>query len=144
MARRQSRSRWPKFPVPSALHPWHNHTLTMLKHFFASILCALAIQSSRAADDYKPGADSQPQPGVPKGDVMKFSFDRSKIFPGTARDYYIYVPKLYDPAKAACLMVFQDGNGKNYEAPTVFDNLIHKKELPVIIAVMVMHGKVKA
>jgi hypothetical protein len=38
--------------------------------------------SLRAADDYTPGPDSKPQEGVPKGEVLKFSFDKSKIFPG--------------------------------------------------------------
>lgn len=95
-----------------------------------------------AADDYAPGPDSQPQEGVPKGEITKYTFDRSKIFPGTTRDYWIYVPKQYDPAKPACLMVFQDGI--QYKAPVVFDNLIHKKEMPVTIGVFVMHGRVKS
>src|SRR5580658_4545985 len=79
--------------------------------------------------------------GPPRGEVQKYSFDRSKIFPGTVRDYWIYVPKQYDPAKPACLYVGQDGVGFN--APAVFDELIHKKEMPITIGVFVMHGKVK-
>ncbi|MBI3879451.1 MAG: SMP-30/gluconolactonase/LRE family protein [Verrucomicrobia bacterium] len=115
-----------------------------MKKLTLALLTLLAFISLRAETEYPLGPDSKPQPGVPKGDVMKFTFDQSKIFPGTTRDYFIYIPKQYDPAKPACLMVFQDGNGKNYEVPTVLDNLIHKKELPPIIAVMVMHGRVKA
>src|SRR3954465_236887 len=95
-----------------------------------------------AADDYVPGPDSKPQEGVPKGEVTRYTFEKSKIFPGTTRDYWIYVPKQYDPAKPACVMVFQDG--LQYNAPVVFDNLINKKEIPVIIGVFVMHGRVKA
>ena len=56
-----------------------------------------------AADDYQPGPDSQPQAGVPKGEVTKYQFAESKIFPGTTRDYWVYVPKQYDPAKPASL-----------------------------------------
>src|SRR6185503_19164503 len=48
----------------------------------------------------------------------------------------------YTPDKPACLYVNQDGI--QWQAPTVFDNLIHKKELPVIIGVFVMHGRVRA
>src|SRR5262249_30631242 len=48
----------------------------------------------------------------------------------------------YSPDKPACVYVNQDGI--QYEAPTVFDNLIHKKEMPVTIGVFVMHGRVKA
>ncbi|MFM8471827.1 MAG: SMP-30/gluconolactonase/LRE family protein [Limisphaerales bacterium] len=112
-----------------------------------SILAALALSLSfafplRAADDYVPGPDSKKQPGVPEGEVLKFSFENSKIFPGTYRNYWVYVPKQYDPAKPACVHVNQDG--AQYLAPVVFDNLIHRKELPVIIGVFVMHGRVKA
>ncbi|MBI3851762.1 MAG: SMP-30/gluconolactonase/LRE family protein [Verrucomicrobia bacterium] len=98
--------------------------------------------SSRAADDYQPGPDSKEQPGVPKGEVTKFTFEHSKIFPGAVRDYWIYVPKQYDPATPACVYVNQDG--VQYNAPVVFDNLIHKKEMPVTIGVFIMHGRVKA
>ena len=78
----------------------------------------------------------------PKGEIKQYSFDQSKIFPGTVRDYWVYVPKQYDPAKPACLYVNQDG--RQYKAPEVFDELIHKKEMPVTIGVFVMHGRVKA
>lgn len=78
----------------------------------------------------------------PKGEVTKYSFESSKIFPGTFRDYWVYVPKQYDPAKPACVFVCQDGI--QYNAPAVFDELIAKKEMPVTIGVFVMHGRVKA
>ncbi|HVW35953.1 MAG TPA: SMP-30/gluconolactonase/LRE family protein, partial [Pirellulales bacterium] len=58
------------------------------------------------------------------------------------RDYWIYVPQQYDPAKPACLHVNQDGI--QFKAPEVFDALIHKGEMPVTIGVFVMHGRVKA
>jgi gluconolactonase len=78
----------------------------------------------------------------PKGEVKKYVFDHSKVFPGTVRDYWVYVPKQYDPARPACLYVNQDG--VQYRAPEVFDELIHKKEMPVTIGVFVMHGRAKA
>jgi enterochelin esterase family protein len=58
------------------------------------------------------------------------------------------VPKQYDPAQPACLMDFQDGqsytrsNG-DFRATIVFDNLIHKKEMPVTIGVFVHPGEVR-
>jgi gluconolactonase len=79
---------------------------------------------------------------VPKGEVSKFTFEQSKIFPGTVRDYWVYVPKQYDPAQPACLYVNQDGI--QYRAPDVFDELIHKKEMPVVIGVFITPGRVKA
>jgi sugar lactone lactonase YvrE/enterochelin esterase-like enzyme len=108
---------------------------------FLLVIVAFAT-SVRAADDWPLTADSKKQPGVPEGEVLKFSFEKSKIFPGTYRDYWVYVPKQYDPAKPACVYVNQDGVG--YQAPVVFDNLIHKKEIPVVIGVFIMHGRVKA
>src|SRR6266436_367790 len=73
---------------------------------------------------------------TPKGEVTKYTFDQSKTFPGTVRDYWVYVPKQYDPAKPACVYVNQDG--VQWKAPAVFDELIHKKEMPVTIGVFVM------
>jgi sugar lactone lactonase YvrE/predicted alpha/beta superfamily hydrolase len=99
-------------------------------------------QAQQPQEDYPLSADSKPQPDVPKGEVLKFSFDQSKIFPGTFRDYWVYVPAQYTPDKPACVYVNQDG--LQYEAPTVFDNLIHKKQMPVTIGVFVMHGRVRA
>jgi len=79
---------------------------------------------------------------VPKGEVAKYTFDQSKIFPGTTREFWVYVPKQYDPAKPACVHVNQDGI--QFNAPAVFDQLIHKGEMPMVIGVFVMHGRVKA
>src|SRR5947209_12825731 len=78
----------------------------------------------------------------PKGEVTRYSFDKSRIFPGTVRDYWIYVPRQYDPEKPACLYVGQDGI--QYRAPQVFDELIHKKEMPVTIGVFITPGRAKA
>ncbi len=102
-----------------------------------------------AADDYTLGPDSLPRPGVPQGKVERFVFSDSQIFPGTVRDYWIYVPAQYDPAKPACLMVFQDGAGcvktnGAWRVPLVFDNLIANKEMPVTIGVFVNPGAVPA
>lgn len=102
-----------------------------------------------AADDYKLGPDSQPQPDVPHGEVTKRTFSASSIYPGTVRDYWVYVPKQYDAAKPACLMVFQDGGGYmkpdgQFRAPVVFDNLIARGEMPVTIGVFVNPGNIPA
>ena len=106
------------------------------------ILLVVAVVLAQTTENYPTNPDSQPQPGVPKGEVLKFTFENSKIFPGTWREYWVYVPAQYSPDKPACVYVNQDGI--QYEAPTVFDNLIHKKEMPVTIGVFVMHGRVRA
>jgi sugar lactone lactonase YvrE/predicted alpha/beta superfamily hydrolase len=101
-----------------------------------------AQTANQQTENYPVSPDSKPQPGVPKGEVLKFTYDQSKIFPGTWREYWVYVPAQYSPDKPACVYVNQDG--VQYEAPTVFDNLIHKKEMPITIGVFVMHGRVIA
>lgn len=98
-----------------------------------------------AADDYTRGPDSMPQEGVPKGKLEGPFEWKSKIFEGTTRKYWVYVPAQYKPEKPACVMVFQDGHAyalpdEPYKTPTVFDNLIHKKEMPVTIGVFINPG----
>ena len=58
-----------------------------------------------------------------------------------------YVPAQYDKAKPACLMVVQDGGGYvnengQFRMTVVFDNLIHKKEMPVTIGVFLNPGSI--
>ncbi|WP_422923012.1 SMP-30/gluconolactonase/LRE family protein [Singulisphaera sp. PoT] len=88
------------------------------------------------------GSAPEPTQEIPKGEVTRHVFEASKIFPGTVRDYWVYVPKQYDPTKPACVYISQDGI--QYKAPEVFDSLIAKKEIPIVIGVFVMHGRVKA
>ncbi|MFN0120207.1 MAG: SMP-30/gluconolactonase/LRE family protein [Blastocatellia bacterium] len=103
---------------------------------------AWAQAPQQPQENYPVHPDSQPQPGVPKGEVLKFTFENSKIFPGTWREYWVYIPAQYKPDQPACVYVNQDG--VQWGAPQVFDNLIHKKDMPVTIGVFVMHGRVRA
>jgi enterochelin esterase family protein len=97
-----------------------------------------------AADDYRPGPDAERQPGVPEGRVTKHTW-QSKIFAGTTRDYWVYVPAQYDGKTPAAVMVFQDGAGGvkadgTIRVPTVFDNLIHRGEMPVTVGIFINPG----
>src|SRR5256885_2228629 len=109
---------------------------------FSFPLTLFVAASLHAADDYQPGPDSKPQEGVPKGEVVKGEFDQSKIFPGTWREYWIYKPPGYDASRPSPVMIFQDGI--QYSAPVVFDNLIARKEIPPLVGMFVMHGRVRA
>jgi enterochelin esterase-like enzyme len=121
----------------------------MPRRFVPTLLLSLvAVFPLPAADDYKHGPDSMEQPDVPKGKVTQHTWT-STIFPGTVRDYWVYVPAQYDPKTPACVMVFQDGGGYvnrtgDFRVPTVFDNLIHKKEMPVTIGIFINPGRVPA
>ena len=86
--------------------------------------------------------ETLPQPGVPRGKVIKQARLASKIvYPGSERDWWIYVPSQYRASRPAALMVFQDGQSQYLEqVPTVFDNLIHKGDMPVTAAVFINPG----
>ncbi len=109
----------------------------------------LSVAALAYADDYVLGPDSQRQPDVPKGTVTKLNWT-SKIYPGTSRDYWIYVPAQYKAtAKPACVMIFQDGGGMvgetgGWRVPIVFDNLINKGEMPVTIGIFINPGVMPA
>lgn len=82
---------------------------------------------------------------VPAGTVTKMPAFESKIFPGTTRDWWVYVPAQYDASKPAALMVFQDGQRFQdkkgpWRVPVVFDNLIARGDMPPTIAVMINPG----
>jgi enterochelin esterase-like enzyme len=94
-------------------------------------------------EPYTLGADSMEQEGVPRSILTQYHWTNSIIYPGTERDYWLYVPQQYDPSIPACLMVFQDAGhylAPDVNVPIVFDNLIHKGEMPVTIGLFVMAG----
>jgi len=109
---------------------------------FVLIVLQATVFAQAPAVKYPVDSASVEHAGVPKGEVLKFTFNHSAIFPGTTRDYWIYIPAQYQPDKPACVYVNQDGI--QWKAPVVFDNLIYKKEMPVTIGVFVTPGKVVA
>ena len=87
-----------------------------------------------------PPFEAKVEPNVPHGEVIQGLIMDSKIYPGTENHFQVYVPAQYDPARPACLLIKLDGlNG--FEA-TVLDNLIAKKEVPVMIGLGIMPGTV--
>jgi sugar lactone lactonase YvrE/enterochelin esterase-like enzyme len=100
-----------------------------------SSLCTLVAMALLSAGFAAAQNASAP---VPKGTLSSHEFTTSRIFPGTRRGYTLYVPKQYDPAKPACVYVSQDG--VCYNAPAVFDQLIHEKAMPVTVGVFVTPG----
>jgi enterochelin esterase family protein len=89
---------------------------------------------------YEGDPDSREQPGVPRGSVKQMPPWQSTIFSGTTRDWWVYVPAQYKADAAAAVMVFQDGAGYKDFVPTVFDNLIAKRDIPVTVGVFVQPG----
>lgn len=109
------------------------------------VLVSCFGMSVRADEEpYKLGADSMRQQGVPQGQITEKVWT-SDVFPGTIRRYWVYVPAQYDGSKPAAVMVFQDGHAYvdlegQFRVPTVLDNLIHRGELPVMIAIFIDPG----
>ena len=94
---------------------------------------------------YMFGPDSQSHEGVPKGEVRGPSTLPSQAYPGTQHTYWVYVPAQYDRSVAASLMIFQDGQAfkdmDGLRTPNVLDNLIYRREIPVMIAVFINPGR---
>jgi hypothetical protein len=120
----------------------------LLNRFFVSMIIVLAC-SSAWAEAVRSGLglteDHFAQDGVPKGRLEgPFEF-RSKIFEGTVRQYWVFVPAQYSKKKPASVLVFQDGqratnpNG-SLRVPQVMENLIHQGKIPVTIGIFITPG----
>jgi enterochelin esterase family protein len=113
----------------------------------AALLFAQGRQQTPNPDaHYHLGPDSLPQEGVPKGEIRGPFVLPSEAYPGTQHTYWVYVPAQYDPAKPASLMIFQDGQAfmnpeADIRAQNVMDNLIYRREIPVLIGVFINPGR---
>lgn len=95
---------------------------------------------------YRLGPDSLPQDGVPRGEIKGPFTLPCQVYPGTQHTYWVYVPAQYDPKVPAALMVFQDGQAFKNEkgdvrAQNVMDNLIYRREIPVMLGVFINPGR---
>ena len=105
-----------------------------------------AAQTPNPDTYYRLGPDSLEQEGVPKGEIRGPFTLPSAVFPGTQHTYWVYVPAQYTPAEPASLMIFNDGQAfkapeGNLRAHNVLDNLIHRREIPVMLAVFINPGR---
>src|SRR5678816_1679943 len=110
------------------------------------LMSAAGVLSAPTDDVYLLGPDSESHPGVPQGKITEWAKLPSEAYPGTLHDYCIYVPAQYNAARPAALMVFQDGQAwvrpsGDYRTAFVLDNLIYRREIPVMIAVFINPGR---
>lgn len=122
----------------------HAHPLAIL-----ALAAVLAAGHPAKAEDFPLGPDAQEQADVPKGTVSEATWNESKIFPGTQRKYWIYLPPAFAADQDYPLIVFQDGGGVvnktgQWRAPTVLDNLIHQKAIPAMVGLFIDPGNVPA
>jgi len=103
-----------------------------------------ALFPRRDVAGYNP--DSYPKPGVPKGTLSEKKTISSKIYEGSAADYWVYVSPGVNPSQPAPLMIWQDGQGlvngdlSSLRLFTVTENLVAQKLLPPMIHVMISPG----
>jgi enterochelin esterase family protein len=130
--------------------------LRIVFHFLALLTIVSQCQTVMAGgvpaaptgtDLYKLGPDSKRQEGVPQGKILTNQIT-SQVYEGRVFTNRVYVPAQYDGSSPAAVMVFQDGNGYIREfqdngspgawcVGMVFDNLIHKKQMPVTIGIFI-------
>ncbi len=115
--------------------------------FSLLVLFASAQEAApaRKPRDYPLTADSLPQEGVPKGQLHGPFEWRSSIIRGTVRRYWVFVPAQYKADQPAGLLVFHDGQralnpGGPLRVNQVMENLIHKKDIPVMIGLFITPG----
>lgn len=130
-----------RFAHRSRVASWICRAAILLCGWVASETGLLAI------DEYEVGPDSKRTDGIPKGTVTQSKWTSVRVFPGTERDVWVYVPAQYQKDKPACLMVFQDGGtyvkeDGQFRVPVVFDNLIHRQEMPVTIGLFISPGSI--
>ena len=101
-------------------------------------VCAIAQQAYNVRAPFDPATVKVEE--SKRGEVLKFTLNDSKIYPGTEREILVYVPHEYKSNKPACLLVCMDGI--LYDATTVMDNLIASGEMPVTVGVFVNPGVV--
>ncbi len=117
--------------------------LAWLSCLLACVFCCSVFGQE---ENYPEHPDSVAKPDVPRGEMLG-PFDwQSKIFPGTNRKYWVYIPKQYDATKPACVFIVQDGLGRanEWRLPTVMDNLIADGSMPTTIGIFIEPGVVPA
>jgi Putative esterase len=83
--------------------------------------------------------------GVPRGRLDgPFEF-HSRVFAGTVRRYWVFVPAQYSPDRPAAVLVFQDGQRATnpdgpLRVPQVMEDLIGSGDMPVTIGIFITPG----
>ena len=106
-------------------------------------LAGSTVKEAPAAEEAKSYVPPEIKPeDIKPGEIKKFTFAESKIFPGTTREVTVFVPAQYDGSKPACVYVKTDGyNPKEKE---FMERMIATKEMPVTVGIFVRPGEVPA
>ncbi|MCA9128243.1 MAG: esterase family protein [Planctomycetales bacterium] len=114
----------------------------------ATLLASATAFAQREGNDdfFQLGPDSLRQEGVPHGEVTGPHVIPSQVFEGTQHTYWVYVPAQYDASQPCSLMIFNDGHAfldpeGSARATNVIDNLMFRREIPVMITVFINPGR---
>lgn len=135
--------------MPQKNKHWNRVCLSLPLLTYACMVCSSAIAHGGVfaqEESYPVPSEAEVQPGVPQGKIEGPFKLASEIYPGTEREYWIYVPAQYDAQKPSCCMIVQDGlnRAKDWRLPQVLDNLIHNKQVPPMVGIFVNPGIVPA
>ena len=109
----------------------------------------LATGAEAAVPRSKPAPAVASQPVALRGRLEGPFELQSKIYPGTVRRYWVYVPANYDPSRPPNLLLFQDGQratnpGGSLGIPALLDKLIEQRAIPATLGVFVTPGNLSA
>ncbi|QYE34720.1 esterase family protein [Polymorphobacter sp. PAMC 29334] len=116
----------------------------------AMILALLLATGAGAAEPIAPPESAvQSAPAALKGRLEGPLELQSRVYPGTVRRYWVYVPAGYDASRPPNLLVFQDGQrainpGGPLAVPALLDKLIEQQAIPSTIGIFVTPGNVSA
>ncbi len=117
----------------------------LVRALSACLVCLVLFDTNHILaqqESYPEPPEAKRGDDVPAGEIKGPFQLTSKIFPGTEREYWVYVPAQYDPQKPACTMIVQDGlnRARGWKLPEVLDNLIHETSIPVTVGIFVSPG----
>lgn len=102
-------------------------------------------------EHYPRPPESEYQPGIPRGQLFRHSYNESKTYPKTNRELEVYIPAQFERGTPAALLVFQDGlrhadvqSEHGLRTPVVMDNLIAGGKMPVTIGIFINPGMDKS
>ena len=104
------------------------------------VITVVDSQSAKSTEQLIAGKNPTDSTHIARGTVFSFEHQSLAIYPGTTRTITVYIPAQYEGKKPACVYVGLDA--LLFEAPKVFDKLIHNGEMPVTIAIGVSPGTV--
>lgn len=96
---------------------------------------------------YHPCPEAFPGPEIPSGEVIRHAgSEGARVYPGTTRDLFVYVPARLDRTRPANLIVFNDGVGYlsrrgSVRAGLVLDTLHAKQAIEPTVGVFVNPGR---